>query len=307
VGFYHLVLLNDMPLWEENMSTIKDYPCSFDDVSGVSEHVIQRGNLVFPDAYKYKDMMIRLSKATMEQEDMPFCLLPFCHTVEAEALGGDVNYGDAITGPRAGKYVCETMEEVLKLPSVDYSVGRIHEVLLACRELRDQGEQVVLQIAGPFTILNGLIDARHVFRCLRKNPELWREVLRKLEEELLNYIKEAEKYGVTMVSYADPAGGVNILGPKVAKQVVEEFTYPFLKRVEEMTCKRMLIILCPKTTFALLGTDHATLLDYSTSEPLPYGKGCVQMTGNASFAGQMCIRHAKRQLGNKGLKEVALK
>ncbi len=41
-------------------------------------------------------------------------------------------------------------------------------MLLACRELRDQGEHVVLQVSGPFTILNVLIDARYVFKGMRK-------------------------------------------------------------------------------------------------------------------------------------------
>ena len=59
--------------------------------------------------------------------------------------------------------ICRTMEELLELPEIDFTSGRIHEVLLACQELRNQGEQVVLQVSGPFTILNVLMDARYVF------------------------------------------------------------------------------------------------------------------------------------------------
>ena len=33
-----------------------------------------------------------------------------------------------------------------------------------------------------------------------------------------------------LISYADSSGGVNILGPKMAEQVVEAFTYEFMKK-----------------------------------------------------------------------------
>ena len=76
-------------------------------------------------------------------------------------MGGLVNYGNDKTGPRAKEYICTKPEELLELPAIDFTTGRIHEVLLACKELRKQGQHVVLQVSGPFTILNVLIDARY--------------------------------------------------------------------------------------------------------------------------------------------------
>ena len=213
------------------MGEIKDFNCTYDNSAGINGEVTEGLGLCFPDAYLHSDTMAKLSKALKEHDNAPFCELPFCHTVEAEAMGGIINYGNEKTGPRAKEYLCTEVEELLKLPEIDYSKGRIHEVLTACRKLREEGEHVVLQVSGPFTILNVLIDARYVFKGMRKKPEIMKEVFWKLGREVLRFIDEAKKYGVDMVSYADSSGGVNILGPKMAEQVVNDFTCEFVKEL----------------------------------------------------------------------------
>ena len=59
----------------------------------------------------------------------------------------------------------------------------------ACRILAEQGETVVLEVVGPITILNGLIDLRAVFKGMRKNPELMEKVFRKIEDDCLPICK----------------------------------------------------------------------------------------------------------------------
>ena len=54
---------------------------------------------------------------------------------------------------------------------------------------------MVLQVSGPFTILNVLIDAKYVFKAMRKKPELMKEVFWKLGGEILRFMEEAKKYG----------------------------------------------------------------------------------------------------------------
>lgn len=288
------------------MGEIKDFKCTYDNSAGISGEVTKGLHLTFPDAYLHRDTMVTLSKALKEHDGAAFCELPFCHTVEAEALGGIINYGNDKAGPRAKEYICSSVEELLDLPQMDLSSGRIQEVLLACRELRRQGEHVVLQVSGPFTILNVLIDAKYVFKAMRKQPELINQVFWKLGDGILNFMKEAEKCGVTMISYADSSGGLNILGPKMSQQVVESFTYEFLKKAREELSLETLILLCPKTTFALLGTEKAVLSDVALSGPMEYGKACCEMAGKIGFAGQMCIKNIHYMLESGKIKEVQL-
>lgn len=262
--------------------------------------------LTFPDAYLHADTMAVLSKALKEHDGGVFCELPFCHTVEAEAMGGIINMGNEMTGPRAKEYICESMEEVLALPSIDLESGRIHEVLLACQKLAEEGEHAVLEVSGPFTILNVLIDAKYVFKCLRKNPELAMKVFWKLGEEVFRFMKEAKKYGVEFISYADSSGGVNILGPKMAEAVVEGFTYEYLKKVETLADEHTMILLCPKTTFALLGTDRAQFREVPLGRSMRYGEACVELLGKVKFGGMMCVKNIGYEIKDGSFLEVVL-
>lgn len=288
------------------MGTIKDFKCTYDNSVGIRADIVEKLELKFPDAYLYCDSMVEIAKAIKEAEEAPFCELPFCHTVEAESMGGIVNYGNEKAGPRAKEYICSSVDELLELPEIDFSKGRIHEVLLACQKLRKEGEQVVLQVSGPFTIMNVLIDPKYVYKAMRKRPEVMKEVFWKFGNEILAFMKEAETYGVDMISYADSSGGVNILGPKFAEQVVNDFTYEFLKKVEEII-EEQIILLCPKTTFALLGTEKAEFADVQLPEVMSYGEACIWMKGKEKFVGQMCIKNMKYKLKNGICKGIHLK
>ena len=101
---------------------IQDFHCTYLNSAGIQSEVTEGLELSFPDAYLHCDTMAVLSKALKEHDGAAFCELPFCHTVEAEAMGGHVNMGDDKTGPRAKEYICTKMEEILELPPIDFSM-----------------------------------------------------------------------------------------------------------------------------------------------------------------------------------------
>lgn len=288
------------------MEKIIDFKCGYDNSVGIGKEILDKAESKFPECYKKYGDLVRIAKELKKKGEDSFCQLPFCHTLEGEALGGIINLGDENIGPRAKKYICTSVDELLKLPEIDYKKGRIAEVLKACKILREENENVILSISGPFTIFNVLIDPVYIFKALRKKPELMQKVFSKLQKELIRFIEEAKKINVNIISYADSSGGVNILGPKFANQVVRMFTYPFLKEVEKLIDKDMIITLCPKTTFALLGTQKAVWNDISVEEDIKYTKGIESVIGKAKFVGQMCIKNKKYRLKNGVIKEVKL-
>lgn len=267
---------------------------------------IREFGLVFPDAHKHKETIMTLSRTLKDKNGADFCELPFCHTLEAESMGGAINYGDETNGPRAKAYITESLADILALPEIDYAKGRMHEALSAAESLSREVETVLLHVSGPFTILNILIDPKYVFKAMRKEPEITTGIFRKIMAELLRFLAEARKRGVKMISFADPAGGVQILGPKMTARYVDEFVYPFLKEAEGRFGKDLLVVLCPKTTHALLGTDRAAFYDVDLGEAVSYGAGLVSLIGKETFAGQICIKDQHIILKNGRIKTVRL-
>ena len=62
-------------------------------------------------------------------------------------------------------------------------------MLLACQALREEESMWCSRCPAPFTILNVLIDAKYVFKAMRK-PELMKEVFWKLGGEILRFMEE---------------------------------------------------------------------------------------------------------------------
>jgi uroporphyrinogen-III decarboxylase len=190
---------------------IMDYKCNGANASGISEKIITALKLEFPGSYNDAGSMAEIAAAIKNDTGSSICFLPFCHTVEAQALGGIINLSEGKFGPRAAAYAYNSVEELLRLPDFDFNRGRLKEVLMACQMLKSREEKVVLEVSGFFTILNSLIDVTEIFKACRKNARVVGEIFNFLAKNLFRFIEAAKKAGVNIVSYADPAGSVNIL------------------------------------------------------------------------------------------------
>ena len=317
------------------MARIADFHCTYDNASGFGTWAEEDYGILFPNAYTEREMMVKLALGVKEHNGAAVCLLPFCHTLEAEVLGGNIRLGDGVTGPRTGGYCCKTLEEVLALPGVEQAYrgifkengnpdtaegkkteehpenrGKVHrlaETLEACRILKRMGEDVVFLVSGPLTILNGLADSEMVFRALIREPELVERVLEKIGRDILTVMKLAEDAGVGLISFADPSGGVNIVGPKVAGRMAQTFTAGFLKEADRILRPETTVLLCPKTAFALIGTEMAEWKDHVLPEPMEYTKAILYKKKEIRFAGQDCMNHVGHVLADGKLKELVLK
>jgi len=87
---------------------------------------------------------------------------------------------------------------------------------------------------------------------------------------------------------------------------VEMFTYPLLKTMDKIINEEIIIVLCPKTTFSLLGTDKAVWKDVSLGGPSNYEEGCIKAIGLAKFVGQTCMKNKDFQLKDGVIKTLEL-
>ena len=299
------------------MEKILDFRCTYENASGFGAWAADVPEVAFPEAYTDHEPMVRLALAVKEHNGAKFCQLPFCHTLEAEALGGKIKFGDAITGPRASGYQYETLEEILELPELDPESNRcrrLRETLEACRKLEAQGEHVLFLVSGPFTILGGLVNSDVLFRAVMKKKDLVLAVFQKLGRDIRKVMKLAEEAGVRYISYGDPAGGVNIVGPKVAAWAAKEFTASFLREADWELQPDTMVLLCPKTALALIGAGMAEWREWKLPEPMEYleaaaylnGTGGMRIDRHIRFAGQDCINHVGHCLKDGMFREVIL-
>ena len=288
------------------MNKLIDFECKHQNGSGFSEEIIKLTGLTFPEAHNDSASLAALALAVKKEENLPFCMLPFCNTIEAEALGAKIELGDPRIGPRPKEYTFSIMEDLLQISPIDFAKGRIRNVLEACSFLKDQGEKVALGICGPYSIINCVMDLSIFFKSWHRNPELVEEVLAFLADNLLNYCQAACEAGVDIISYADPAGSLKILGPRYSEKTAKLFTIPFLSKAISIADKKCLIHICPKTYLVLKGLDMVEYGAISISDKISYNEAVIMAIKKTDVIGQACLKDNLYSI-NKNLITVRLK
>ena len=288
------------------MNKLTDFQCKHQNGSGFSEEIIKLTGLTFPEAHNDSASLAALALVIKKEKNLPFCMLPFCNTVEAEALGGKIEIGDVRIGPRPKEYAFSAIEDLLLIPPIDFGKGRIRKVLEACSLLKDRGEKVVLAICGPYSIISCLMDLSIFYKSWHRNPELVEKVFAFLAENLVNYCQAACDAGVDIISYADPAGSLKILGPRYSEKTAKLFTIPFLNKAISVADKKCLIHICPKTTLVLKGLDMVEYGAISISDKISYNEAVIMAIGKTDVIGQACLKDNLYSI-NKNLITVRLK
>lgn len=284
-----------------------DYKCKpGSDTGGLEDEVAKMVNLDFPDAYTRADGMVKIARANKEHKKMTMCLLPFCHTVEAENYGGDINLGTARIGPRCGGYAYEKIEDLLSLPDLDFNKGRLKEVIKAIKDLKSNGENVAVNITGPITILNNLINPGKLFKTWRKDPDAIAAIVEKLKVQILLYMEKAIEAGADVLAFEDPVGGLNIIGPKYFEMQGKNFSYPFLMDAIKMIDNKAVLHLCPKTTLQLITLELANWDEIQLDEVMTYEEAYMKLKNQVSVTGNICIHSRNTSLKNKKLKILNL-
>lgn len=269
-----------------------DFICTGDDLEQIPEKVARETGIVFPEAHTNKSSMATVASALKTYRGDVIVRVPFCVTVEAEAYGANIKFGDALNGPRVESYKFTSIEEMSDLQELKLEEGRIREVLDAVEILSGSREKVVLSVEGPFTILSSLIDPMNFYKGMRKDPQRIQDILKVIEEGVIRYSLEGINRGAAIISYGDPVGAIGIVGPKVYQEYSGPSSLRIIKGIKESGAK-MLLHLCGKTSTALEKLDMVSSYPIQTEEALTYGQaliGELEKTTEPILVGHRCIK-----------------
>ncbi len=280
--------------------------CGRRDVAALPDELLARLGLRRDAVHTDAQAMARVALARQAELGGSLCFLPFCCTLEAEALGAPIRLGDAVAGPRAAAFVCAGLRDVLALPPMDIGCGRIARVLAACQALAGQGEAVALEISGPLTILNWLMELAAVFREWRRDEALFRDVLARLDRELRLFALAAAGRGVRAISFADPVGTLSVLGPGRFDFLADAFTRPFLGRLREAQGFAAALHVCPKTAGGLVSRGLAAWRELPAGGPGSYAEACLAAGADGRIYGEACLKDAGYRPRGGVLRELVL-
>lgn len=186
-------------------------------------------NVYWPEAHENAKLMASLAAGVAKNNILDNVGVPFCMTVEAEAMGAKVHLGNKITEPRVVEYPLKSVVDWQKLNKINFLKGRVNVTLNALNLLKniDMDTLIVGNLTGPVSLASSLVNTSNYYKDLRRNPKEAHELMNFITENLICFGKEQIKSGADIIAISDPSGTGEILGPKL----FNEFALPYINRI----------------------------------------------------------------------------
>ena len=172
----------------------------------------------WPRAHVDADAMAGLALAMYDLGGIEDLAVPFCMTVEAEALGAQVELGDRLTQPRILQEPYRSAAEVLALDLPEIaSSPRAQAVLAAMRKLTWERPEapVIGNLTGPVSLLASLVQPDLLLREMLRRPGDSVRALEVLTDRLAQFGAAQIEAGAEVIAIADPTATGEILGPRL--------------------------------------------------------------------------------------------
>lgn len=255
---------------------IRNYICNYKDekTNGTLQDVMD-AKKIFLDVDSYKNAAEYLSK------NSPFVFFPVTNTLEAELQGALINENSLI---RVKNPIITDVEELFSLKAFDYTVTH-YKIMSECLNYK-YDKPLAYEMTGFYTFLSFIIPAEKIFRAFRKNPETEKSLADIFLKNYFSFINTLNSFNIKLISLADPAASVDIIGPAALENTINSFYVPLLDYILNNT--DFSIYLCPKLSLAM---EDLGLLKNETIE---IGKASIQniikdlMTEKRIF-GNICI------------------
>lgn len=182
----------------------------------------------------------------------------------------------------------DSIDELYNLKDFDFNLEHF-----ICLEKAMAGEEapICFKLNGLLSFVSQVIDISKFLLAFRKklNKE---EIYAYYRRNVLDLLLKLDEDKVKLISLADPILSVETVGPKLVKEVVNDFYFPLINDILEFTNFKMHI--CPKLGFALsdLGlfneikveTDEMSYQEALINSPYRlFTNRCFKIQGNVKF------------------------
>jgi len=177
----------------------------------------------WPEAHRDLDQMVRLALAVYDGGGLENLAVPFCMTVEAEALGAEIEFGDRLTQPRVIREPFATSQDFLTVAgSTIAESARAQMVLEAMRRLRAARPDAPLvgNLVGPVSLAASLVQPDRFFKEMIRDPQAVAQVLERVTDLLLEFGQAQVAAGADAIVIADPTATGEIVGPRLFERLV---------------------------------------------------------------------------------------
>ena len=285
------------------------FECNHAGSEEVPSEIIRKFHVDYWDAYQCGPVMSAVFAMIADTCSDPVCKLPFCITIEAGAFGAEIRFPQSGRLPiPSSNYRFQSLEELVGLEDIDFTRGRIREVLEAVKLLHSVGRRVVLKVEAPFTVLSMLLEMTLIYKGMRQKPLLIEETLQRIRCNLVQYMDLAFAAGADIISYADPSGVVEFVGPNVFREWSGRQTVLLLQEVCQLR-HGGIVHICGKTSTSLEYMGMASSQNYRIPGRLNFAQALFRMYDphKIILTGHNCILMTAEAAENQTVSVISCK
>jgi [methyl-Co(III) methanol-specific corrinoid protein]:coenzyme M methyltransferase len=208
--------------------------------------MMERVGIFWPEAHHDADQLAGLAEAIHLFTEIECIKLPFCMTVEVEALGATIDYGTRDTVPTEVGHIYNHPNEMV-LPTDFFDRGRVPTVLKAITKLRrryDNEMPLVSSIVGPFSMAAKLFGFNNFLIWIITNPDWVHQVMSNLTPLTLRYARAQVEAGADAVI----VGEAGCSGDLISPQTYRDFIAPYHRQLCPNVHAPTILHICGKST-----------------------------------------------------------
>ena len=194
--------------------------------------IMEAGGRRWPEAHHDPDLMGGLAGDVQGMTGFENFGLPFCMTVEAQALGSVIDQGSLTCEPKIAKEAFPSARDFRpSAPGAVAASPRGGAVIEALARLSKRSPDVpaIGSLTGPVSAAASLVEPMTLLRQLRKDPEAAHRVLDHVSRQLSVFAALMVDNGAAAICVNDPTATGEILGPKM----FGEYAVVYLNRIAD--------------------------------------------------------------------------
>lgn len=183
---------------------------------------MEKTNTSWPEAHTDPEQMATLASSLYELAGLECARLPFCLTVEAEALGCDVSLGNNERVPEVEISPFEYADDI-EAPNDFTKRGRIPTVLKAIDILKDKYEDlpIIVGITGPFTLTGHLLGIENLVRYMKTDIEEVEIAVENCVDVSMDYVEAIQEHGADIICVNEPTASPELIDPNQFKSLIK--------------------------------------------------------------------------------------
>lgn len=259
--------------------------------SGCSQTVtlesMEEIGVYWPEAHSDPRKMAELSASTYDLTGLEVAGVPFCVSIEAEALGCFTEIGnkkDSIPQVTGTPY---TGFEEVKVSDDLLTAGRVPVILEAINILKEQvGDTlpIVAGMIGPFTLACYLAGIETMLKGLIRKPDKYMGFIELAAEVGAIYGQALKEAGADVISIADPTASSDMISPRMFRGIAK----PAITSIVDAIDGSSFLHICGNTTpiirdMAETGVDAISISDkVDVKQAKQVVDGMTKIMGNIS-------------------------